>query len=106
MTAPLNTRWNKWKVDLIFGTEGEAKGSVDYGTYVTKWKRQMQEAYAIASRHSNKSGEPGKKNQDRKVHSNALEPGKLISYNVLVGMKSVDTLVLRNTTSVCGTSWK
>ena len=35
----------------------------------------MQEAYAIASRCSKKSGERGKKNHDRKAHSNALEPG-------------------------------
>ena len=54
-------------VDVIFGIEPNV--SLDYPTYVKEWQSAMKEAYALASKRSESSGEKGKKQYDRKVNS-------------------------------------
>ena len=54
-------------VDVIFGIEPNA--SLNYPTYVKEWQSAMKEAYALASKRSESSGEKGKKQYDRKVNS-------------------------------------
>ena len=60
-------------VDVIFGIEPNV--SLDYPTYVNEWQSAMKEAYALASKRSESSGEKGKKQYDRKVNSSVLQPG-------------------------------
>ena len=60
-------------VDVIFGIEPNV--SLDYPTYVKEWQSAMKEAYALASKRSESSGEQGKKQNDRKVNSSVLQPG-------------------------------
>ena len=60
-------------VDVIFGIEPNV--SLDYPIYVKEWQSAMKEAYALASKRSESSGEKGKKQYDRKVNSSVLQPG-------------------------------
>ena len=60
-------------VDVIFGIEPNA--SLNYPTYVKEWQSAMKEAYALASKRSESSGQKGKKQYDRKVNSSVLQPG-------------------------------
>ena len=60
-------------VDVIFGIEPNV--SLDYPTYVKEWQSATKEAYALASKRSESSGEKGKKQYDRKVNSSVLQPG-------------------------------
>ena len=46
-------------VDVIFGIEPSA--SLNYPTYVKEWQSAMKEAYALASKRSESSGQKGKK---------------------------------------------
>ena len=59
-------------MDVIFGIEPNA--SLDYPTYVKEWQSAIKEAYALASKSSQSSGEKGKKQYDRKVNSSVLQP--------------------------------
>ena len=60
-------------VDVIFGIEPNA--SLNYPTYVKEWQSAMKEAYTLASKRSESSGQKGKKQYDRKVNSSVLQPG-------------------------------
>ena len=60
-------------VDVIFGIEPTT--SLNYPTYVKEWQSAMKEAYALASKRSESSGQKGKKQYDRKVNSSVLQPG-------------------------------
>ena len=55
------------RLPVIFGIEPNA--SLNYPTYVKEWQSAMKEAYALASKRSESSGEKGKKQYDRKVNS-------------------------------------
>ena len=64
-------------VDVIFGIEPNA--SLNYPTYVKEWQSAMKEAYALASKRSESSGQKGKKQYDTKVNSSVLQPGDSVS---------------------------
>ena len=50
-------------MDVIFGIEPNV--SLDYPTYVKEWQSVMKEAYALASKRSESSGEKGKKQYEQ-----------------------------------------
>ena len=58
---------------MIFGIEPTT--SLNYPTYVKEWQSAMKEAYALASKRSELSGQKSKKQCDRKVDSSVLQPG-------------------------------
>lgn len=64
-------------VDLLFGLYTES-GSSDQRDYVEKWKRGMEEAYAIANENAQKSAERSKKHYDPKVRSSVLQTGERV----------------------------
>ena len=49
--------------------------TADHNKFVMTWKEQMEEAYAIASRHAAQSAERGKRYYDQKIHSSVLHQG-------------------------------
>ena len=63
-------------IDLMFGLQPETgPTTIDHNRFVKEWKEQMEEAYAIASKHAAKSVERGKRYHDQKVHSSVLHQG-------------------------------
>uniref|UniRef100_H3AT57 Gypsy retrotransposon integrase-like protein 1 n=1 Tax=Latimeria chalumnae TaxID=7897 RepID=H3AT57_LATCH len=72
-------RHPKLPIDLIFGLGPKSEGDTDtYQGYAEHWKRQMKEAYQLASENIRKSTTRGKEHYDRKVRGHALQPGDRI----------------------------
>ncbi len=46
-----------------------------YPVYVNKWRKAMQEAYALASKSSQIAASKGKQQNDKRVRSSVLKPG-------------------------------
>ena len=60
----------------MFGLKPElGPTDTDHDRFVIKWKEQMEEAYAIASKNASKSSERGKRYYDQKAHSSVLQQG-------------------------------
>lgn len=64
-------------VDMLFGLHTES-GSSGQRDYVEKWKRGMEEAYAIANQNAQKAAERSKRHYDTKVRSSVLRPGERV----------------------------
>ena len=64
-------------VDLMFAL-GNEEQPVNYPDYVKKWKRDMKEAYALASRQIVKSSIRSKACYDKKASSAVLYPGERV----------------------------
>ena len=64
-------------IDILFGLHTEV-GSRNQRDYVDRWKRGMEEAYAIAAQNAKKSAERGKKYYDTKVRGAVLQPGERV----------------------------
>ncbi|CAH1276865.1 GIN1 [Branchiostoma lanceolatum] len=62
-------------VDLLFGIQEPDDATQTYPEYVKRWKQGMEEAYGLATKHSEKAGEKGKKYYDRKIHGSGLTEG-------------------------------
>ena len=60
-------------IDIVFNM-GHHSPVNSYSDYVNKWKKAMEEAYAIASRRSRAAGERNKANYDLKAKSVDLQP--------------------------------
>ena len=63
---------------LLFNVSKEEKKPASLPEYVKKWKGALQEALNIARRNAHAKAESGKLQYDKKVHSNALEPGDIV----------------------------
>ena len=66
--------WTFSSLDLKFDL-GNEEQSVNYPDYVQKWKRDMQDAYALASRQIVKSSTRSKACYDKTASSAVLYPG-------------------------------
>lgn len=64
-------------VDVLFGLHTESDSN-DQRDYVEKWKRGMEEAYAIANENAQKAAERSKRYYDSKVRSSVLQPGERV----------------------------
>lgn len=64
-------------VDMLFGLCSETN-QCDHRDYVDKWKKGMEEAYAIANEHTKKAAEKSKRHYDSKVRSSVLQPGERV----------------------------
>ena len=63
-------------VDSVLTTDAvEPKMQKSYANYVNEWERSMNEAFAIAKQHAEKSGERNKRYYDQKVRGVAIEVG-------------------------------
>lgn len=62
-------------VDIVLPNkrvEEESKSRVSYTSYVTEWKKRMEEAYHVASQNISKSAKRGKSNYDAKGYGTAV----------------------------------
>ncbi|PIK37505.1 hypothetical protein BSL78_25660 [Apostichopus japonicus] len=64
-----------WTVDLLFDLHEKSEGSGDPADYAERWKRRMQEAYALASRNAMRASKKPKDRYDKRVHCTFLSPG-------------------------------
>uniref|UniRef100_A0A7N9AYF5 Gypsy retrotransposon integrase-like protein 1 n=1 Tax=Mastacembelus armatus TaxID=205130 RepID=A0A7N9AYF5_9TELE len=64
-------------VDMFFGL-CPGSGPNDLRDYVDKWKKGMEEAYAIANENAKKAAEKSKRRYDTKVRSSVLLPGERV----------------------------
>ncbi|XP_022082929.1 uncharacterized protein LOC110975093 [Acanthaster planci] len=63
-------------IDIAFGLDRqEGPAAEDHNLFVSRWKTQMKEAYALAARNSAKSSDRNKRYHELKVHSSVLQPG-------------------------------
>ncbi|PIK37741.1 hypothetical protein BSL78_25429 [Apostichopus japonicus] len=65
----------KLPVDLLFDLDEKSEGSGDPADYAERWKRRMQEAYALASRNAMRASKKAKDRYDKRVHCTFLSPG-------------------------------
>ena len=61
-------------IDLMFNLSVKEE-PFPYPVYVNKWRKAMQEAYALASKSSQKAAFKGKQQNDKRVRSSVLKPG-------------------------------
>ncbi|XP_071823862.1 uncharacterized protein [Apostichopus japonicus] len=69
-------------VDILFNLESENE-DIDHRTFADKWRCQMQEAYSIANRHTDKASAAAKERYDRKTHYTQLSPGRVLVKNLV-----------------------
>ena len=62
-------------VDVCFNTSADGKDAVKYQQYVENMKRDLQNAYKLASEASQKNHDRNKKNFDKRVRHHTLEEG-------------------------------
>ncbi|KAJ0069391.1 hypothetical protein NL108_004222 [Boleophthalmus pectinirostris] len=65
----------KLPVDLCFGTSPDDNGETQHSAYVTKLKKDLQNAYKLAAEVSTKSHLKNKKAYDKRLGYQNLEPG-------------------------------
>ena len=61
-------------IDLMFNLTVKDEPT-PYPVYVNKWRKAMQEAYALASKSSQIAASKGKQQNDKRVRSSVLKPG-------------------------------
>lgn len=64
-------------VDMLFGLYSETSFA-NHRDYVEKWRKGMDEAYAIANDNAKKATEKSKRYYDMKVRSSVLQPGERV----------------------------
>lgn len=62
-------------IDVCFNTSSDGKDAVKYQQYVENMKKELQNAYKLASDASQKNHDRNKKNFDRRVRHHTLEQG-------------------------------